>query len=196
MTRTGPIVLVVPVILAGVAIGHAVGGAPPGGPAVVAVEGPGTLTATGFVVAPDRVVTVAHAVGGRVTVRGDDGVARRAAVLRRDRALDLALLRVPGVRPAAPAPGATRVVVRRDGARMAVPAAIGRRVDARVRTAAGRVIGRRPALELRAGVEPGDSGAPVVADGRIAGVVFAVSRRRAGVTYAVDAAALPRLLGP
>jgi S1-C subfamily serine protease len=196
MTRPGLFALAVPVIVAGAAIGHAVGDAPPGGPAVVAVEGRGTLTATGFVVAPDRVVTVAHAVGDRVTVRGDDGVARPAALLRRDPGLDLALLRVPGVRPAAPSAGAARVVVPPDRARGARPPGLRRRVDARVRTAAGRVIGRRPALELHAAVEPGDSGAPVVADGRIAGVVFAVSRDRENLAYAVDAAALPRLLAP
>ena len=46
---------------------------------------------------------------------------------------------------------------------------------------------RRPALEIRADVAIGDSGAPLVTPGgRVAGVVFARSRERAGVGYAVD----------
>ena len=70
-----------------------------------------------------------------------------------------------------------------------------RRLDARIRTAGGGVIARRPVLELRAAVRAGDSGAPLVGrDGAVDGVVFARSRERAGVAYAVDAAALAALL--
>ena len=54
---------------------------------------------------------------------------------------------------------------------------------------------RRPALELRAAVAVGDSGAPVVTSGgRVAGVVFARSRTRADVAYAVDGSAVAALL--
>jgi S1-C subfamily serine protease len=54
---------------------------------------------------------------------------------------------------------------------------------------------RRPALELTAPIRAGDSGAPLIgADGRVAGIVFSRSRDRAGMAYAVDASALPRLL--
>jgi S1-C subfamily serine protease len=54
---------------------------------------------------------------------------------------------------------------------------------------------RRRALELRAAVAAGDSGAPVVTtSGRVAGVVFARSRTRAGSAYAVDASAVEALL--
>jgi V8-like Glu-specific endopeptidase len=50
---------------------------------------------------------------------------------------------------------------------------------------------RRPALELRVDVGPGDSGAPVVTpDGRVGGVVFARSNVRDHTAYAVAVSAL------
>ena len=67
---------------------------------------------------------------------------------------------------------------------------IRRRIDARVRAGDGRLIARRPAIELRADIRAGDSGAPLVQDGRVAGIVFALSRVHEGVAYAVDAAVL------
>jgi hypothetical protein len=67
-----------------------------------------------------------------------------------------------------------------------------RRIDARVRAGDGRLIARRPAIELRADIRAGDSGAPLMQGGRVAGIVFARSRERAGVAYAVDAAVLAR----
>jgi len=55
---------------------------------------------------------------------------------------------------------------------------------------------RRPALELAAGVSPGDSGAPVVApDGHVVGIVFARGLRpRPAIAYAVDGAVARALL--
>jgi S1-C subfamily serine protease len=184
-----------PLLLAGAAIGHATGGGSLGAPAVVTVEARGAETATGFVVSDGRVVTVAHVVDHwRVTVRGADGVSRPAAVLRRDAALDLAVLSVRGVAEGAGLPPAgTHILVRRDGAQVAAPALVRRRIDARLRRSDGRLIARRPAVELRADVRAGDSGAPLIQDGRVAGVVFARSREREGVAYAVDAEVLERL---
>jgi hypothetical protein len=196
MSARGLLAVCVPAVLAAAAIGHATGGAAPaGGPAVVAVEARGAQAATGFVVAPDRVVTVAHALDGRVTVRGRDGVPRAAVVLRRDERLDLALLAVRGVRPGGGfATRATHIVVRRDGVQRAAPAIVRRRIDARVRAGDGRLIARRPALELRADIRAGDSGAPLLQDGRVAGIVFARSSAHDGVAYAVDARALASVL--
>ena len=152
------VAICVPALLAAAAIGHATGGASAGGPALVTVEARGARTATGFIVRDERVVTVAHAVGtGLVHVRGADGVARQATVLRRDQALDLAVLMVPGL-PAAPrmlARGATHVLLRRGGAQVSARAVVRRRLDARVRTGDGRVIARRPALELTAPIRCG-----------------------------------------
>jgi S1-C subfamily serine protease len=215
-------------VLAASAIAHATGGGGRAGPAVVAVETPGARAATGFVVAGGRIVTVAHAVEeGPVTVRGEDGVARPATVVRRDPSLDLAVLEMAGggrltqraagrlgpgapraartghvarLGPAATAPAGSdaagaRLLLRRDAGQASEPAVVVRRIDARVRTGDGRLLARRPALELRARVVAGDSGAPLVgADGRVAGVLFAQSDGRPGVAYAVDAAALADLL--
>jgi S1-C subfamily serine protease len=158
----------------------------PAMPAVVTVEVGGEL-ATGFV-RDGRVVTVAHvlAPGRPVRVRGDDG-ARPATVARSDAATDVALLDVPGLRaqPAAPV-GATSILVRRDGRVTALPVAIRRRFTARVTHAGDRAGPPRPALELEADVDAGDSGAPVVAPGgRLLGVVFARSARRPRTAYAL-----------
>jgi S1-C subfamily serine protease len=191
------VALCVPALLAAAAIGHATGGAAVGGPAVVTIEARGARTATGFVARPERVVTVAHAVGtGLVTVRGADGVPHQATVLRRDAVLDLAILKVTDLE-AAPRPlarGGTHVLLRRGGRAVTAPAIVHRRLDASVRNGDGRLVARRPALELSAPIRAGDSGAPVVQDGRVTGIVFARSRDRAGIAYAVDASALERLL--
>jgi S1-C subfamily serine protease len=183
-------------VLAASAIAHASRGGP-ATPALVAVgDGPATI-ATGFTVGGDRVVTVAHVLdGAAVTVRGADGIARRGRVLRRDDAVDLALVAVPGLGGdgigAASRTAGLGAVLLRDGSR---PATVVRQADARVRAGDGRLLARRPVLELRADVRAGDSGAPVVdAGGRVVGVVFARSRARDGVAWAVDAEGLARLL--
>ena len=204
MTVRGFAALCAPALLAAAAIGHATAGAPAGSPAVVTVEARGGRTATGFLSSDGRVVTVAHAVGtGLVTVRGTDGVAHQATVLRRDEALDLAVLLAPGLAgDRAAAPGdrspvsdAMHVVVRRNGTQVALPARVRRRIDAHVRTADGRLVARRPALELAVRIRAGDSGAPLVEPGgRVAGIVFARSRERPALAYAVDGAVLGRLL--
>jgi S1-C subfamily serine protease len=137
--------------------------APASGPRLVGVR-VGADAATGFVVADGRVVTVAHVLGGEVTVDG-----RPASVVRRDDRLDLAVLAVPGVRGEAP-----RIAAAHDA----------RRADARVDGSGWR----RPVLELRIEVEDGDSGAPVLSPtGRLVGVIFARSRSRDGVAWAIDA---------
>ncbi|HTE63537.1 MAG TPA: serine protease [Solirubrobacteraceae bacterium] len=205
MTARGFAALCTPALLAAAAIGHATAGKDAGSLAVVTVEARGGRTATGFLSSDGRVVTVAHAVGtGLVTVRGADGVGHQATVLRRDDALDLAVLLAPGVAgDRAAEPGdrlpvsrdAMRVVVRRNGTQVALPARVRRRIDAHVRTADGRLVARRPALELAVRIRAGDSGAPLVGPGgRVAGIVFARSRERPALAYAVDGAVLGRLL--
>ena len=116
---------------------------------------------------------------------------RAATVVRSDAALDLALLRGPGVTGPTARFGETRDgdvrVLTTDGVR----AGVRRRVSARLVDQPGRP--RRPSLELAAAVSAGDSGAPVVnADGEVVGVVFARSTRRGGTAYAVRLRHLPR----
>jgi S1-C subfamily serine protease len=143
--------------------------APPRGPEIVAVA-VGHERATGFVAGDGRVVTVAHVVGPGITVDG-----RAATVIRLDRDRDLAVLRVPGIRgPRARFGGGG------DTSLLGRSAPVVRRIDASVDGGP-----RRRALEIRADVEIGDSGAPLVTPtGRVAGVVFARSRARPGVAYA------------
>jgi S1-C subfamily serine protease len=121
--------------------------------------------ATGFVVGDGRVLTVAHVVGRDVTVDG-----RPARVVRRDDRLDLAVLAADVSGPSVRFGGDDPRVVRRADASM---------------DGSGW---KRPVLELRSEVEPGDSGAPVVTpSGRVVGVVFAESRSRPGRAWAIDA---------
>jgi S1-C subfamily serine protease len=172
-------------------------------PRVVSVLGHGAERATGFTVAPGRVVTVAHAVegGGPIEVRAGRAAARSARVLRLDRRTDLALLAVPGLRGRAPGTASAdgevpvRVLALRDGLVVAVPGSVRRAIDARVSAPGSERALQRPALELEARLRAGDSGAPVLTDeGKLAGVLFARSRNRADTAYAVDAVAVERLL--
>jgi S1-C subfamily serine protease len=201
----GGVALVALALVLAAAVAGAVALARAGGerpPAVVGVlvqraAGPAER-ATGFVAAGGRVVTVAHVLdgGGAVMVRTAAG-RFPAEVVRTDRAADLALLAVDGLAGAAPAAGSgTRAVVARRAGVRAVPVSVRRRMRARVRDSAGPAIHSRRALELAGDVGGGDSGAPVLAaDGELLGVVFARSQRREDVAYAVDAAAVERLLG-
>jgi S1-C subfamily serine protease len=165
-------------------------------PAVLAVRVPtGPLSAeraTALPLGSGRAMTVAHVLraGRPVFVAG-----RRARVVSVDPRLDLAVLAVPGLRAPAPAAAAAhageRVTIR--ALRGALPATVRRVITAHVD---GRV---RPALELAAGVAPGDSGAPVVdSAGRITGVIFAAASA-GGLAYAtatVTSAAPPPRPGP
>lgn len=155
--------------------------------------------ATGVVLGPGRVLTVAHVLeaGGRVVVRDPAGGLRTATVAHRDPALDLAVLRVAGLEGTAPrvagAAAPARILVARGSARRALRATLRRRISARLVDQPGRP--RRPSLELAADVEPGDSGAAVAdADGLLVGIVYARSSRRAGTAYAVAGPGLRRLV--
>jgi S1-C subfamily serine protease len=162
----------------------------------VATDGLVPQVATGVAAGDGRVVTVAHALSGGhgVTVAG-----HRARVVRVDRRLDLALLAVPALR--APAvrfgDGATRVaipVVRGAGPR-SLTGRVRRRVVVLWRDQPGDPAHRRPALELAARIEPGDSGAPVVdRRGRVLGMLYARSEHDDGTAWAVDAPAVRAFL--
>ena len=167
-------------LVAALLMAPAVVAAPPRAPELVTVA-VGHDRAVGFVAGEGLVVTVAHVVGDEpITADG-----RPATVARVDRGNDLALLRVPGVRGEAPRFGGSDATTV-----LGHPAPIIRRIRASVDGGP-----RRAALELRAEVTVGDSGAPVIgADGRVAGVVFARSRTRDDAAYAVDGGAVAALL--
>ena len=161
----------------------------------------GRSLASGFAVGDDLVVTAAHPVAGRrqVAVTDDTGRTRHGFVVALDAALDVAALRVPGLgaTPVSPAtgddpalapPGSTGIVasVSQGGEVVAKAVEVTRRVRATIddiyRT---RRVARR-ALELSFDGGSGDSGAAVLNDdGLVVGMVFATSRSRADVGYAV-----------
>ena len=154
-------------VLAALLLAPAVLAAPPRAPELVTIA-VGHDRAMGFVAGDGLVVTVAHVLGDEpITADG-----RPATVARVDRRSDLALLRVPGVRGERPRFGGGD-----DTSLLGRPAPVVRHIRASVDGGP-----RLPALEIRADVAVGDSGAPLVTPtGRVAGVVFARSRSRAGV---------------
>jgi S1-C subfamily serine protease len=176
----------------------------PADPVVVRVELEGATSAaevaTGFVVGPGRVVTVAHVLNPErmLVVRSGNAAPRRAHVLREDRRNDLALIGVPGLKAAGRAAASAsgdRLLVRRGGRTTALRATIRRSIRATVR---GPDWGpyRRAALELATHVQLGDSGAPLVdAHGSVVGVLFARASSGAGTAYAVSGSAVAALLG-
>ncbi len=158
-----------------------------------------TLTGTAFAVAPGYLVTNAHVVAGsdrvRVTLGDAANTTTDATVVAFDPKLDVAVLRAPKV--SAP-------VLRfatKDPVRGAIGAALGYPQGGRLTVVAAAVadryqaIGRdiygedrvpREILELRAAIERGDSGGPLIlGDGTVGGVVFAESRTDPDVGYAL-----------
>ena len=133
-------------------------------PTLLTVDGGRAEHATGFAIRGQTVLTVAHALEGPVRVGG-----RAATVIRRDDDADLALLHVPGLEakplPIGDTPTLTANV---DGA-------------------------RRDVIELDREVRPGDSGTPVIRDGRLIGVIFARSDTRPHTAYAVAGGSLRRI---
>lgn len=156
---------------------------------------PGRETGSGALVDDAIVLTSAHTLRGAGSVsvtRGDASV--DAEIVGFDPDVDLAYLRVdlPGARPldvdsSAVEPGDSgRAWVVRQGVPVPIDVTIERRI--RLRTEDIYVEGEtdRPAFELTADIEPGDSGGPVVVDGRVIGVVWARSREAPGRAYAID----------
>lgn len=163
----------------------------------------GRSVASGFAVADDLVVTAAHPVAGRrqVAVTASTGETRNGYVVAFDAALDIAALRVPGLAadPVALAPGdaaelapagSAGVVVSASGGGelIAKPAQVTRRVRANIDDVYETHRVSRRGLELSFEGGYGDSGAAVLnVDGTVVGMVFATSRHREDVGYAVRA---------
>jgi S1-C subfamily serine protease len=141
-------------------------------PQMFTIDAGRTETATGFAIGGDEVMTVAHVLtSGPVTVDGHP-----AKLVEVDEAADLAILSMPGVHAAT--------------LRTATVAAGDKTSVGQVRRAiTAHVDGQtRDAIELHADIRPGQSGTPVLSgDGRLAGVIFARSERRAHTAYAVTA---------
>jgi S1-C subfamily serine protease len=156
-----------------------------------------SIEGSGFVFAPERVMTNAHVVAGveHPTV-SLGGASVRATVVYFDPSLDLAVLDVPGLK-AKPlvfqpevAHGAPVVVIGfpENGPLVAQPARVRAVQSARGNDIYDKNPVLREVLSLRAQVYPGNSGGPVVdSAGRVVGVVFADSLDSPDTAYAISA---------
>jgi S1-C subfamily serine protease len=152
---------------------------------------------TGFVVAPDLVVTNAHVVAGEddTTVIRDDGKRFGGTVVAFDPDRDLALVSVSGFdRPALPVladgvgEGTIGGVFGHPGGEplRIAPFRVARQITATGRDIYGAGTTERQVLELSAGLRPGDSGSALVDPaGEVVGVAFAIARDRSDVAYAL-----------
>lgn len=165
------------------------------------------LTGTGVAVAPGYVVTNAHVIAGAKTTRLTlSGTTFDAVPVLFDPAFDVAVLRAsrlqaPAMRFAAhdPARGTQGAALGFPGGGplTVVPAAVARRLEATGRDIYGDRLVRREVLELRAEIEQGDSGGPVVlADGTIGGLVFAEARTDPDVGYALTPTSVAVRIAP
>lgn len=150
--------------------------------AVVQVHGRPRRPASGFLVAPDRVVTTSHSVEweDHTKVRASDGRLLSAEVAGRDERSDLILLRVPGLGgqaiPASeslPRTGSLGLVIGRSwSGHLRARLTTLTRLDGPVRVGGGGTLDQL--LSLDVGVYPGVSGSAVVLpDGRLAGLATA-----------------------
>jgi S1-C subfamily serine protease len=166
-------------------------------PSVVRVLGTACglgIEGSGWVAAPDLVVTNAHVVAGEddtVVQLDGRGPSRRATITQLDIRNDVAILRVPGLGAKAlamashPASGTAGAVLGYplDGPFDAEPARIGATRSVLTQDAYGRGPVQRSLTPLRGRVRSGNSGGPVVdGRGRVLGTVFAATTRgrRAG----------------
>ena len=177
---------------------------------VTAVGCSGRAHASGFATSDDLVVTAAHPLAGRrqVSVTDTAGRSRDGFVVALDPALDVAAVRVPGlgVDPVplaagddaalAPAGGRGVVAAMSDaGVLTPKPVEVIRRVRTNIEDVYRTERVSRRGLELRFDGAYGDSGAAVLnADGTVVGMVFATSRLRENVGYAVRAVEVRSLL--
>ncbi|MDO5736396.1 MAG: MarP family serine protease [Propionibacteriaceae bacterium] len=164
------------------------------------------LSGSGWVVAPQRIVTNAHVIAGAsaVTVQvAGAGAALEARVVAFDPDLDLAILDVPGL--SAPA-------LERDGELVQDEAAVvagfplGGPYSAEAARNRGEInaLGvdiyggkgvNREVYALYATARPGNSGGPLLTtEGRVAGTIFARSQVDANTAYALTDAATDELL--
>ncbi len=155
---------------------------------------------TGFAVRRDYVVTNAHVVAGAdrraIRVTSADDRLLDGTVVMFDPGFDIAVVHVPGlgapglrfaaVDPSRGAIGATLGYP--GGGRLEVlPAAVAGAYAATGRDIYSRTRVRRQILELRAAIDRGDSGGPLILqDGTVGGVVFAEARTDPDVGYALS----------
>ncbi len=147
--------------------------------------------------APGLVLTAAHVVKGADEIDVTDGArSTTASVVAFDPDMDLAYVRLDDDLAAAPSVGLGDAAVERgergvayvfrDGHVVALPVVVRRPV--RIKTEDIYIDGdtNRPGFELDADIEAGDSGGPVLVDGRVVGVLWARSSKYEHRAYAID----------
>lgn len=160
-----------------------------------------TQEGSGFVVAPQRVLTNAHVVAGVTwpTVQVDgSGPRLPARVVLFDPAVDVAILDVPdlaaptlhlstAVQPAGT--GAEAAGYPENGPFTLSPAVVTSTIDAVTAAQGTRGASNRQVYQLSAIIEPGNSGGPLITPtGQVIGVVFARSAQDPPVGYALTGA--------
>jgi S1-C subfamily serine protease len=170
------------------------------GESTVKIEGAACgaiLEGSGFVAAPNYIVTNAHVVAGMKSpqVESMDGGSQTALVMVFDPKLDIAVLYVNDT----PAPPLSLDPVDEgrgvEGVVLGYPgggpfqygaAAVRRELSAVGRDIYGKSVVDRNVYEMQALVRPGNSGGPfVLLDGEVAGVVFAASTTDSKIGYAI-----------
>jgi S1-C subfamily serine protease len=158
-----------------------------------------SLEGSGFVISADHVLTNAHVVAGMtngpyVSLGGGNGMS--ATVVLFDWNNDVAILYVPGLRapplrfagPAALSSSAVVVGYPENGPFRAVPARVGSQWAARGPNIYKSGMITREIYAVRATVEPGNSGGPLLAkNGKVYGVIFAASTTARDTGFALTA---------
>jgi S1-C subfamily serine protease len=157
------------------------------------------IEGSGFVISPDHVLTNAHVVAG--VTDGPDVYTRtgqeyNASVVFYDPRTDIAVLDVPGLQApplqfAGPAPYEANAVVAGyplDHPLTMRAARVGQTIEADGPDIYQSAIVQRQIYPIKALVQPGNSGGPLMApDGKVYGVVFAASTAESDVGYALTA---------
>jgi S1-C subfamily serine protease len=152
---------------------------------------------TAFVIAPGYLVTNAHVIAGAGSIIVQTSAASyTATAVLVDLELDVAVLRAPGLDAPAlrfadtePSRGTIGATFGYPGGGNAVvePATVAAVYEATGLDVTGRAKVTRRIIELRAHIQPGDSGGPLLlVDGTVGGVVFAESRVDPTVGYALS----------
>ena len=175
---------------------------------VVKVEGDAcdrVQDGTGFVAAPDLIVTNAHVVAGESRTRVDAPNGRfDATVIAFDPNRDLAVLSVPGLDLPPLERGEGHIDDHGSlfghpagGPLRESPMRIAEQITAHGSNIEHTAPSDREVFVLAAVAQPGDSGGPVVEpDGRVVGVVFAFDLSRPTTSYALTAGELAAVLDP
>jgi S1-C subfamily serine protease len=157
---------------------------------------PGIESGSGILIAPGLVLTSAHVLAGaRAITVVQGGVAGAGTIVGFDPNMDLAYVAFDGRHTRTPTVASDHVdsdatgiaYVVREGDVVGVPVRIRRRVQIRTEDIYIQGETLRPGFELEADIQSGDSGGAVVIGGRVAGVIWARSRRDAHRAYAIDA---------